>query len=445
MPTKKPTAKSNQISEDSELAEKEALTEEHGSPAEGASERWRARVQEAASSVSDVSKSSRATIAGMTEAATRSTKAAGETAIKAMARASNATADASKAAAEATLAASRRGATAAASAGRRATGATLAIGSTIHSRSLETVAPIATRLSEMAQNLLASSLSSDINGLVQDLVKGSATVYDKAMDAKYAATHLGGGNHRMFDGGHTLGGAWDAVQRAIEISPEKFNGEGILDQISGTFVALVKDGSTEKGLPFFTWDRGAYTEVANYLNGQLGIPKDWFYDLNSYDPAELLGSTIGTMVLAFRWNEAEAEEFGRLGAGLATAGVISGNPLLIVVSVVALARAFHLARESGDYREIADGMAKGTLVSGATISAVAVIGADSAVPGLGLLVGVATGVLAHKATSRVSVSEIGEFVAARAISTARDIKAKAEEYVATQTTKNAHSFKGGVA
>ena len=170
----------------------------------------------------------------------------------------------------------------------------------------------------MTQNLLATSLSSDINGLVQDLVKGPVTIYDKAMDAEYVATHVGGGNHRMFDGGHTLGGAWDAVQKA------KFDGEGILDQISGTFVALVKDGSTEKGLPFFTWDEGAYKEVSNYLNGQLSIPKDWFYDLNSYDPAELLGSTIGTMVLAFRWNEAEAEEFGRLGAGLATGASFQG-------------------------------------------------------------------------------------------------------------------------
>ena len=28
-------------------------------------------------------------------------------------------------------------------------------------------------------------------------------MYDKAMDAAYNATRIGGGNHRLFDGGHT--------------------------------------------------------------------------------------------------------------------------------------------------------------------------------------------------------------------------------------------------
>ncbi len=274
----------------------------------------------------------------------------------------------------------------------------------------------------MTQNLLATKLSGDINGLVQDLVEGDATAYDKAMDAVYAAKSIGGGNHRMFDGGHTLSGAWDAVQKAIANSPKDFEGEGVLDQISGTFLALVKDASTVKGLPFFTWDKDTYTGIADYLNSELGIPKDWFYDLNSYDPAELLGSAIGAMVLAFRWNEAEAGEFGRLGASLATAGVISGNPVLLVVSVAALARAFHLTRRDGEYGDLVDNLAKGTLVSGATISAVAVVGADAAVPGLGLLVGMATGVLAHKAMDRVSVSEISSFIAERTISAANEVK-----------------------
>ena len=43
---------------------------------------------------------------------------------------------------------------------------------------------------------------------------GPATLYDKAMDAEYLATSIGGGNHRMFDGGHTLAGAFEAVRGA---------------------------------------------------------------------------------------------------------------------------------------------------------------------------------------------------------------------------------------
>lgn len=400
---------------------------------------WRGTVEETASSISDAAKSGRDVIGGMTEAATRSTKALGGTAIDAVGRASGAAARAGKAASEATASAGRRAAAASASAGRRASGATVAMAGMIRSRSVGAAAPIANRLSEMTQNLLATSVSSDINGLVQELVKGPATIYDKAMDKLFLETGIGGGNHRMFDEGHTLLGAWRAARDASD-------DDTIHAEVTGFLAGLLKDASTAKGLPFFTWDKERFTEIADYLKDELGIPKDWFYDLNSYDTAELLGATIATMVLVFRWHEADAEEFARLAAGLAVSGAVAANPLALVVSVVALARAFHLARESGDYGALADGIAKGAVVSGTTITAVAVVGAtDAAVPGLGLLVGIATGVLAHKATERVSVSEIGEFVARRAMAAARDVKAMAEAQLATRTSTDAPALKGDVA
>ena len=54
----------------------------------------------------------------------------------------------------------------------------------------------------------------EINDLVQNVVKGSPTIYDKAMDAEFIATHIGGGQHRLFDGGHTIIGAFRAGQAA---------------------------------------------------------------------------------------------------------------------------------------------------------------------------------------------------------------------------------------
>ena len=44
--------------------------------------------------------------------------------------------------------------------------------------------------------------------------RGPATIYDKAMDAEYLTTYIGGGNHRIFDGGHTILGAIKAVRDA---------------------------------------------------------------------------------------------------------------------------------------------------------------------------------------------------------------------------------------
>ena len=70
--------------------------------------------------------------------------------------------------------------------------------------SLQRATAAAIDLVSTSQGLLASSLAKDLNDLMQGMVKGTATIYDKAMDATYIATHEGGANHRLFDGGHTL-------------------------------------------------------------------------------------------------------------------------------------------------------------------------------------------------------------------------------------------------
>ena len=64
------------------------------------------------------------------------------------------------------------------------------------------------------QGLLASTLATDINAVLARITEGSATIYDKAMDAGYLATNIGGGNHRLFDGGHTIAGALESVRGA---------------------------------------------------------------------------------------------------------------------------------------------------------------------------------------------------------------------------------------
>ena len=68
-------------------------------------------------------------------------------------------------------------------------------------------------------NRITSDLSSDLNNLVAAAVKGSATIYDKAMDANYLdpllRPGLGGSYHRLFDGGHTIAGAVRAARGRI--------------------------------------------------------------------------------------------------------------------------------------------------------------------------------------------------------------------------------------
>ena len=96
----------------------------------------------------------------------------------------------------------------------------------------------------------------------------------------------------------------------------------------------------------------------------------------------------------------------------------------MVVTVVALARAFYKARLSGDYDGLADGGFRGAANSVAAIAAVGAVGAAGGPTGAALLVGVVVGVLAHKATADVSITDICRFVgdkAAEAIKEARQL------------------------
>lgn len=98
-------------------------------------------------------------------------------------------------------------------------------------------------------------------------------IFDKAMDTVYNSTHIGGGNHRLFDGGHTIVGAWKSTQ-LLHIP---FN-----DRITGTTKALINDFVTDKGLPLLTISKDTYNSICETLP----LPRNVIYDLfklNIYD------------------------------------------------------------------------------------------------------------------------------------------------------------------
>ena len=291
----------------------------------------------------------------------------------------------------------------------------------VSGKALETVTPLADRLLSITEGLLASRLSDDLNGLLANLVTGPATIYDKAMDAGYLATSIGGGNHRMFDGGHSFLGAFQAVRGAS-------SDDTVIQEAMGFLEGMFKDMTTPKGLPITTWDKARYDQVAEFLKSNFGIPKDWFYDLNSYDAAGLLGGIVGVLATALSWNRADTESFSKLVGGMALPAVLRANPLLLIVTVVALARAFHKAHRTGDYTAVADGAFKGAVGAGASLAAASQIAVLGGPAGLGLLAGVCAGILAHKATEKVGIAQVGRFAAESATSAAEEVRQAASKY-----------------
>ena len=248
-------------------------------------------------------------------------------------------------------------------------------------------------------SLSSPQISREINDWLQSLVKGSATDYDKAMDARFIETGIGGSYHRLFDGGHSPIGSFQAARDALP-------NDSIFEEAAGLMQALARDATTPRGLPLVTWNEDTFNQLSSTL-GNFGISRSWLNDLVSYDAVELIGGSIGILAVALNWNNDDVEEFSSIVGSMGLSAIVSANPLMLVVTVVAVARAFHVARKSGDWKEFSDGLAKGGICTGAVLLTTSLVSGPTVVV---LLTGICVGILANQATKRVSFVEIGQFI-----------------------------------
>ena len=249
------------------------------------------------------------------------------------------------------------------------------------------------------QGLMANpQISRELNDWLHGLVDGR-TNWDQAMDAVYNQTYTGGSYHRLFDGGHTLFGAFQATREvAADVN--------IFKDVSELIQALARDATTPRGLPLVTWNEDTFNGLADTLRN-VGISRAWLNDLVSYDVVELVTGSIGILAVALNWNNDDVEEFSSIVSSIGLSAVVSANPLMLIVTVVALARAFHVARKSGDWKEFADGLAKGGICTGAVLLVTINLSGPAVVI---LLAGICVGIVAHQATENVSFVEIGQFM-----------------------------------
>ena len=272
----------------------------------------------------------------------------------------------------------------------------------------ESVRASAKHIEVAAHGVLASDLAGSLNAMLAELGKGPPTIYDRAIDAIFIETGIGGTYHRLFDGGHTIWGAFEAVRDAP-------GDDGIAARALGMALGLFRDGTTPRGLPFFTWDKETYDSVAGLLKESFDIPKDWFYDLLTYDAAEVVGAVGGAMALVFRWNKADSKEFGRIVGSTGLAAVVSANPLLGVVMIAALAKAFAEAHGDGAYEDAIKGLAQGSAGTGAAMAGAALVGAAGGPAGVALIASLGAGIgvsyLAGKAGEKVDLEATGAYIA----------------------------------
>ena len=231
--------------------------------------------------------------------------------------------------------------------------------------------------------------------------EGVPSVYDRAADATYIATHSGGGQlHRLYDGSHTIPGMWEAVREAL---PD----DNLLQEVVGFATAYGKDLSSHVGMPLFGMTPGSYNQVAGALNQAFAIPRPWFQDALFVNGAELIGGSIAVIAVSLRWTKAETREFASLAGSLGLAAIASANPALGVVTLATLAKAFMHAKGKEDYVDALEGLAKGGFGTGAFLATSAAVGGPV---WIGMVAGLCVAVAANRVTSRVKLSEVGAYL-----------------------------------
>lgn len=249
--------------------------------------------------------------------------------------------------------------------------------------------------------LLASEFRDDVESWFGILNEGAASVYDKAVDAVYIATKIGGGHlHRLYDNSHTLWDMWDKVL-------DTFPNDSFLQEIMGYATALGKDLSSKVGIPLFAMSKPSYEKVSDFLSTSFNIPESWFQDLIHVNATELLGTSIGIIAVALNWNKKQVKEFSSLAGSFGISSIATANPALAILTLAVLAKSFTDAKKTGSYAHFLKGLTKGGIGTGTFLITSAVIGGPV---WIGLIAGLCIGMVVHKTMDTVEISQVTNFM-----------------------------------
>lgn len=185
----------------------------------------------------------------------------------------------------------------------------------------------------------------------ESISKAPATIYDKAMDAEYLRSHIGGGNHRMFDGGHSLSGAWE---RVINASGSDHLSQEVVGYVNGIW----KDGTTLQGLPFVTMDKANFDGWATWAAAHIpGVDKGFFYDLLSFDAFEVLSAGLGAVGLVFALRADDKKKLAEILGSMGIIAILSANPIMGLVVIATSAYAYFIKKREFDAVALVEGSA----------------------------------------------------------------------------------------
>lgn len=231
----------------------------------------------------------------------------------------------------------------------------------------DAAASAASWIAQSCNLALASDLAGAADRWMHHTFKSATTAYDRAMDAEYIRTHIGGGLHRLFDGGHDLLGAWRAARDAV---PDDTR----IEEIQGYLIGLWHDVVTPMGLPVVTWDIETYRAFSATLQHALHVSPGWVSDMASYTATELGGSIAGVASLLLNLQRNDVARYAELCASLSISGAAGGNPVLVAIAIVAALKGAHEAHKTGEWSKWGVAVGKGAATTGVSAGVIALVG-----------------------------------------------------------------------
>lgn len=220
--------------------------------------------------------------------------------------------------------------------------------------------------------------------------------YTRAIDGNFADGLKAGSDyvsplwHRLVDG-HSPFAAFERAKAAL---PD----DTMLDEIWGTATALFSDFTSTAGLPVVELNQGQ-VETLRAIGDRIALSEGWIVDALSWNLNEMVSTTVPVLSLVLAWREDDRNRFEELMGGLAVAGLVSGNPLLLLIETVLFARAFTLRRKGVVIGDVVGNVARGSMISAVFLSASAVV---SGPVWVGILVGIIAVIALRKAGREVS-------------------------------------------
>jgi len=206
--------------------------------------------------------------------------------------------------------------------------------------------------------------------------------YDKAIDAVYNASHIGGSQyHHLIDGQHDIWGAFEAA-KGVHAD------DSFAEEILGSLEHLARDVTSISGInPFFSLTPDQFSQISEFLSS-FGISKSYFADALMVNGIELLGGAIalcGSVILNKKIQQGYSPQIlSRLAGGCLLSSVVAANSALFPVAAYGMYKAF---KQTDCRLDTVKAAANGSLVSGSSLMISSLIGGPI---WLGCIVGVIT-------------------------------------------------------